>query len=111
MGEVFKRICDKYELCIASCCIDEVRDVMSTKFTNSDAGLYEFFSNIPYTLVETPDTIDTSLFKIRDSDDYPILYTAIIGQVDVFITVDKDFFYLRIDRPEILTPADFMDKY
>ena len=31
------------------------------------------------------------LFEIRDENDYLILYTAIIENIDVLITGDKDF--------------------
>jgi len=31
--------------------------------------------------------------------------------VDVFITGDKDFACIELEKPEILTPADFIAKY
>jgi len=43
--------------------------------------------------------------------DYPVLYTAIIENIDVLITGDKDFADIEIEKPEILTPADFIAKY
>ncbi len=51
------------------------------------------------------------LFEIRDVNDYPVLYTAIIENVDIFITGDKDFLGIGVEIPEIMTPADFMEKY
>jgi predicted nucleic acid-binding protein len=51
------------------------------------------------------------LFKIRDEKDYPILYTAIIEDVDILITGDKDFLNIDVEKPEILTPAQFLEKY
>lgn len=48
-----------------------------------------------------------NLFQIRDESDYPILYTAILEDVDILITGDKDFLDIEIERPEILTPAQF----
>ena len=49
------------------------------------------------------------LFEIRDVNDYPVLYTAIIENVDIFITGDKDFLGIGVEIPEIM--ADFMEKY
>lgn len=43
--------------------------------------------------------------------DYPVLYTAIREDVDVSITGDKDFSDVDVERPEILTPAQFLDRY
>ena len=43
--------------------------------------------------------------------DYPVLYTAIHEDVDILISGDKDFAEIYLERPEILTPAQFMEKY
>jgi len=48
---------------------------------------------------------------MRDEYDYPILSTAILEDVDILITGDKDFAVVDIDRPEILTPSQFLRKY
>ncbi len=47
----------------------------------------------------------------RDEDDYPVLYSAVAEDVDVFVTGDRDFEDVDLDRPEILTPAQFLEKY
>ena len=52
-----------------------------------------------------------SLNMMRDIKDSPILVTAIIGNVDIFITGDKDFHVLDIEQPEIMTMVDFLEKY
>jgi predicted nucleic acid-binding protein len=41
----------------------------------------------------------------------PILVTALLSDVDILITGDKDFFDVDIDRPEILTPREYLEKY
>lgn len=43
--------------------------------------------------------------------DYPVLYTAIIEDVDILVTGDKDFSNVQIEKPEILTPGEFAEKY
>ncbi len=48
---------------------------------------------------------------MRDIKDSPILVTAIIENVDIFITGDKDFHVLDIEQPEIMTMMDFLEKY
>ena len=59
----------------------------------------------------TPKEIESGLFDIRDVKDYPVLYTAIIEDVDILITGDKDFEDIDIEKPQILTPAEFMEEY
>jgi len=111
MGRVIERICQRHVLCIASCCLEEVRDVMAAKFTRSSEGLDEFFAELPHTVIETPVELGEPLFSIRDSGDYAVLHTAVVGQVDLFVTGDKDFHGVKIDRPQILTPLEFLERY
>ena len=48
---------------------------------------------------------------MRDTKDSPILATAIMDGVDVFVTGDKDFLVLDMDIPEIVTMAEFLGRY
>lgn len=49
-------------------------------------------------------------FDIRDINDHPVLYTAIIENIDIFITGDKDFLDVEIEMPEIMTPREFLER-
>ena len=51
------------------------------------------------------------IYLKRDKNDYPILYTAIIENIDIFITGGKDFLDVDVEMPEIMTPADFVERY
>ena len=59
----------------------------------------------------TPSHIQDGLFTIRDPNDYPVLYSAIVGRADVFITGDKDFEDVHIETVSIMTPAAFVSKF
>jgi predicted nucleic acid-binding protein len=62
--------------------------------------------------VYTPDVIDETQFpKMRDAKDLPILVTAILEDVDIILTGDSDFKVVDIERPEILSPREFIEKY
>ncbi|MDD4658449.1 MAG: hypothetical protein PHW26_05380 [Eubacteriales bacterium] len=39
------------------------------------------------------------------------MVTAILEDVDVLITGDADFATVEIERPEMLTPSGFLEKY
>lgn len=64
-----------------------------------------------YEYVYTPNDLEGGLFDIRDIKDYPVLYTAIIEDVDILITGDKDFNDIDIEKPEIMTPTEFIEFY
>ena len=68
-------------------------------------------AKMSYEYVYTPETIDESLFSIRDMKDYPVLYTAILEDVDILITGDRDFEDVDVERPEIMTPGEFVKQY
>ena len=40
-----------------------------------------------------------------------MLYSAISADVDILITGDKDFSAVEVEKPEILTPSQFNEKY
>lgn len=40
-----------------------------------------------------------------------MLYTAIMEDVDVLVTGDKDFSDIDVERPKIMTPAEFMEQF
>lgn len=62
-------------------------------------------------MVYTPHQMKGGLFQIRDMKDYPVLYTAIIENVDVLVTGDKDFKEVDIEKPDILTPLEFIVRF
>jgi hypothetical protein len=46
-----------------------------------------------------------------DANDLPILVSAMVGDVDVLLTGDKDFDAVNVERPAIPSPAKFMELY
>lgn len=111
INEVIKKLSEEHEIIIASYCIDELKEVVSKKFKVELNKIDKFLRKFPFDLVYSPDETEEKLFEIRDEYDYIILHTAIIENVDVLITGDKDFKEVEIEQPEILTAREFLDKY
>lgn len=111
MNKMLEIILSEHKLVLSSYVIEELKQVVSRKFEGKSMALDEFLTALPYEFVYTPDVMDKELFEIRDDKDYPVLYTAIIEDVDILITGDKDFAGVVIEKPEILTPADFLIRY
>jgi len=108
---VIDYIVSHHELVISSYVVDELKDVVNRKFPNMAGALDEFLMTLSFTLAFSPKLIPTGLFEIRDISDAPILYTAIIEGVDILITGDKDFDDVEVEKPDIMTIADFEKKY
>ena len=100
-----------HELVLSTFTIDEAREVVARKWPDRVEALEQFLLQLSFDVVVTPLTPKTGLFEIRDPNDYPVLYSAIIGAVDVFVTGDKDFSDVRIGSPSILTPTEFVSVF
>lgn len=111
MDNLFYKITTEHQLVLSSYVVDELLDVTHRKFAAKIHAVDELLSQLPYELVYTPEQPKAGLFEIRDESDYPVLYSAITEGADVFITGDKDFDGLGLDRPEIVSPSGFLEKY
>ena len=111
INQVIQRISNDHEIVIASYCIDELKAVIQQKFNIDIIKVDNFLEKFPFRLVYSPIHIKEKIFDIRDECDYIILHTAIIENVDILITGDKDFKDVDIKHPEILSPREFLDKY
>ena len=112
LKKLLVEICEKHSLVLSSYVIQELEEVTKRKFPNKIKEMNEFLFNLPYELEYTPDTIiEEKSVEIRDTKDLPVLYSAIIADVDVLITGDKDFEDLNIEKPEIMTVNEFLEKY
>lgn len=111
MNNLIYELSKKHEIVICSYTIEELKELFENKFNVSLKTLNLFLKNFPFTLVKLPNNPQDNLFNIRDKDDYIILYTAIVENVDVFITGDKDLDDVEIKKLEILKPSEFIQKY
>jgi len=112
MTVFLEHIIKNNRIILCSYILDELYDVVHRKFPDKKRQIEIFLQKLPFTFVHTPkiDLIETDIY-IRDESDYPILMSAILADVDILITGDKDFEEIVIDKPEILTPGEFMQLY
>lgn len=106
------KISNDHTLIICSQTIEELHRTFNKKFPDKINVLEEFLVKFSYEYYYTPKVIDKSKYpEIRDEADLPILVSSILSDSDIFITGDKDFLDVDIEKPEILTPREFLDKY
>ena len=109
--QMLEFITQKHTLVLSSFVIDELIAVIDKKFPAKKYIIESFLGKLSYEFVYTPHIIPKGLFEIRDINDYPVLYTAIVENIDIFITGDKDFLEVNVEKPEIIIPSDFITKY
>ncbi len=112
LKKLLKNITDNHKLVLSSYVVDELKEVIKRKFNNKIYYLEEFLYNLPFEIYYTPENIINDKFvAMRDIKDEPVLYSSIVSDVDILITGDKDFKDINIEKPEILTPSEFLKKY
>lgn len=111
MNTLFSILTGKHKLVLSSYIIEELLNVVRRKFSGKLEVVDTLLSQLPYELVYTPEYPRPGLFDIRNKKDYPVLYSAITEDVDIFITGDSDFYGLDIEKPEIMSISDFLAKY
>ncbi|MDR2742319.1 MAG: PIN domain-containing protein [Treponema sp.] len=107
---IYKAAVD-HQLVLSSRIVEELLEVTKRKFNNKIKDVDLFLTRLPYELVYTPKEQPAGLFAICDADDYPVLYSAIVEGVDLFVTGDDDFSGVDIEKPEIITPSEFLEQY
>ncbi|MCL2410316.1 MAG: putative toxin-antitoxin system toxin component, PIN family [Treponema sp.] len=113
MLEIVERLASKYSMVLCSYVIDELRRVFREKFPKYSNNLENFLIDVPFELVHTPKELpEHNLFVIRDKKDESILYSAILADVDILVSGDKDLLVVEdVERPEILSHLQFLKKY
>jgi len=105
-------LCEQNQILICSYIVEEMKAVVARKFESKTKELDQFFQTIPFELTYTPENIRIEDYpRIRDVWDLPILASAILEDADIFLSGDKDFKDVDVERPEILTPTEFLEKY
>lgn len=90
--------------------VDEMKRIFNKKFPNRLTALDRFLSVALLTmeLVPIPTDEDVAELQIRDVKDRPILRAAMKAGADVLLTDDKDFLESGLEKPVIMTPAEFV---
>jgi len=112
MNKLKRIICNDHSIVLCSYVIDELKIVIDRKFKSRAIDLDTFFERLSFEFVYTPKHFDINKYpQVRDIKDVPVLVTAILEDVDILLTGDKDFSPVEISRPEIMSPAEFLRKY
>ena len=101
-------IINHHELVFCTQTLDEIREVISKKEPSHINALESFLAELSYELIPA---VSPTQNVIRDETDQPIINAAIIYDVDLIITGDKDFLSLDIKRPKCLTAAQYQTMY
>ncbi|GMO63441.1 MAG: hypothetical protein Ta2G_22050 [Termitinemataceae bacterium] len=110
VAKVLMLIIEQHNLVLSRYTINEIDAVFTEKFPHKINEKDVFMGSLIYERFNL-DVIEKNRYpKIRDIDDLPVLANAIESKVDIFITGDKDFDEIQIDKPKIMKPRQFLDR-
>ncbi|MCL2081015.1 MAG: putative toxin-antitoxin system toxin component, PIN family [Oscillospiraceae bacterium] len=101
-----REVCENHELLLCDHIVAECYDVVGRKFPQHIQALDKLLTSLGYALVVAP----RGGASIADPKDAPILNAAILEEVDVIISGDDHFLSLNLERPKVLTPAQYLEE-
>jgi len=111
IAKIFEYVINCETLVLSKYIIEETEKVFIEKFPKNMSDLREFFGSIDYENYDISVTDYSKYPTMRDKNDLPILALAIESNADILITGDKDFDDVKIDKPIILSPRKFGEKF
>ena len=105
-----KSLMQPFEPVVCDYIIDELRRKFHEKFADRTAALKTFLETASpaIRIVAVPSKPLAHAKRIRDAKDRPILRAALTANVDFLLTGDKDFLEASIEKPKIVSAAEFL---
>lgn len=100
-------VADHHEMVLCDRNLAELRDILKRKAPKYLPDAEVLLAELPYELIPA---VDHAEKLIRDAKDQPILNAAIVSDVDVILTGDKDFLALDMEHPKCMTVANYLEK-
>ena len=101
-----------FDLAISDYCLQELIVVFKKKAPNALDKIDAFVSTSSRINVYKVSNVTIDIEKnLRDLKDGPVIRGAIENCADIIITGDKDLLELKIDKPVIITPREFLENY
>lgn len=95
-----------HEIILCDRNIKELRDILIRKAPKYLPDAEVLLAELSYELIPG---VDHAEKLIRDAKDQPILNAAIVYDVDIILTGDKDFLSLDMEHPRCMTVAQFFE--
>ena len=86
--------------------VEELREIINRTAPAYLPYMEKFLAELSYELLPA---VDQTLMQMRDVKDQPILNAAIINNVDIIVTGDKDFLSLELERPKCMSVTKFLE--
>lgn len=107
-AKALQKASDEHSVVLCDQNVNELKEILRRKAPKALSDAEVFLAEFQYELIPA---VDDAEKLIRDATDQPILNAAILSDVDLIITGDKDFLSLDMDRPRCMTASEFLDEF
>ena len=107
-AKALQKAADEHSVILCDQNVYELKEILRRKVPKALPDAEVFLAEFQYELIPA---VDNAEKLIRDATDQPILNAAILSDVDLIITGDKDFLSLDIERPRCITASAFLDEF
>lgn len=97
---------ENHEIVLCDQNLTEFREVLNRKAPQVLPDAEVLLTELSYELIPAALHVQK---MIRDAKDQPILNAAMLYNIDIILTGDKDFLSLDLDNPKCMTVAQFLD--
>ena len=105
VAHTFLYITEHHDVVLCDRNIYELREVLKRKKPEKLPVAEAFLEEFSYELIPA---VFLTEKQIRDKKDQPILNAAIVADVDIILTGDKDFLCLQMEHPKCMSVTDFL---
>lgn len=98
-------VANHHEMVLCDRNITELRRILKSKAPKYLLDAEVLLAEMSFEFIPA---VDHAEKLIRDAKDQPILNAAIVSDVDIILTGDKDFLSLNLDHPKCMTAAQFL---
>ena len=106
-AQVLLHVARNHEIVLCDRNIAELRDILKRKAPKYLPDADVLLAELSYELIPS---VNHAEKLIRDAKDQPILNAAIVYDVDVILTGDKDFLSLDMEHPKCMTVAQLLER-
>ena len=105
-AQALLRVMARHEMVLCDRSIAELRSILERKAPRYLPDAEVLLAELPYELIPA---VEYAEKLIRDTKDQPILNAAVVADVDMILTGDKDFLSMGLEHPQCLTVAQFLE--
>jgi len=105
-AHALRHVCENHALLLCEYIIKECYGVIKEKFPQHEAVLDTLLASMNYELA----AVSEGSTPVINPKDAPILNAAISADVDRIISGGKHFLALQMERPKVLTPAQYLEE-